>query len=168
MTVDSSTMPIPFIITGNEYKMIHQNIDGMLEVELGTTFQLSCTTNNNMLLNYYVLNMFEVTVSCSHGNLLQLHGNNNYYPFDSFQCQNTPTAEIVETHDTCHNRKSVVMVGFHTQTGYLLMYYACFDKIKKNSLYTWYEPDIDCTLHAYYLNKYIENIHHIVFSNNIV
>jgi len=145
----SNKLPVPYIKNSDgSYAIVYPNSYGYLNLNQGVTFYLSCTDGRFVFQNPGT-SRIDIKVTCDDG--LDVWSDGVNHNFDTFRCVETPMSDIKVFHQECQGENTVVAkVGFQTQHTFLPQYGICFDKIRMNNLYTWYEgrlpnenPNID-------------------------
>lgn len=133
---DAPKMPIPFTTNGRRHSIIYPDVKGHLNVGRGRGFRLSCAAGKFESAD--LKNTSDALVSCVGGDRLRYRG--HVYKYEDFRCDAMPKSQLMVTDETCQPENyTVATVGFQTKTHFLGLYYVCFDKSTKNSLYSWYD-----------------------------
>jgi len=145
-------MPIPYVqwnLNGGHYEIMYPDSEGLIKLNRGTLFHLSCTVHNKLVVNERRYNVSTIPVMCYQDDQVLFNG--RYFKFEKILCTDTPKSDIAVTNQICRGPTDfVAFVGFQTGRAFLMQYGICFDTEEMNSLYTWYEARTP------YMNQQVE------------
>lgn len=129
-------MPLAFKLdaTGRA-SMIYPDKSGNLIIKEGNRFLLSCLSSHFRQTDFH--NNSDIFVTCVEGKRLRYK--KRIFDYIHFKCQHILISSLEVTNQKCRpNNNTVIHVGFKMAFGFYPLYSVCFDMVRKNSLYTWY------------------------------
>lgn len=126
----------PLLLHRYENEFIWPDKDNIIYLTAGQSIRLVCSGENNGMALFN--NVSEVEISCIANETFTAVLDNLENVFGSMTCNKIPKSILISTEKSCGNDFTELEIGFNTSFGVVPLITTCFDKIKKDSLYSKY------------------------------